>query len=165
MILIICTKCIFALRVMPARLGQVESVQELETLVGTKSEFWPNKYLCTQCGARAEGALEDQVVQWIHLDIHDVTPHEAFAAMHGMGLPEEQQCSIERLNTLLREVPIRHVHGKDIRGANYSLVETIELWDGTRVHFGSGADGAVVYRITPPISYTLMTEKALSEAP
>jgi hypothetical protein len=161
MILIICTKCPFALRVMPAGLTQVE---ELETLVGTKSEFWPNKYSCAQCGAHAEGALEDQVAQWSWADVRDVTPHEAFAAMHGMGLPEEQKCSVEVLDGLLREKPVRRVHGKDVRGSNYALIESLELWDGTLVYFGSGADGAVVYRVQPPVSYARLAEKALGEA-
>lgn len=155
MILIVCLPCAYAIRVMPSNVSDARSVQELEQLVGTRSEYWPNKYSCPRCDKPARGLLEQdadpRVLRAMH--VQEATPQEAFAAMNGLGFPDEQKCSLEAVQALLLETPVRKVIGKNVTGAERTIVDALELWDGTKVHFGAGAEGAVIYRITRPTSY------------
>lgn len=162
MIVVVCLPCSLVVRVMPLNASSPASTQELEQLVGTRSDFWPNRYPCPRCGANAQGMLERAADPnaLALLKLQDLTPQEAFAAFNGCGFPDEQHCSMAAVQALLLEQPIRRVVGTDVRGAERIIVDHFELWDGSRVYFGSGGDGAVVYRITRPVSYT---KKALAE--
>ena len=162
MIVVACLPCSLAIRIMPLVMGDASSCAELDMLVGHSSEFWPDKYPCPSCTQPATGVDELDVDQRVLqvMRLHDLTPQEAFAAFLGMGLPEEQRCSMSVLQELLREQPVRKVIGTDVEGAERTVVDALELWDGTKVHFGAGSDGAVVYRIVRPISYT---ERVLRE--
>ena len=155
MILVICPECPFAMRVMPVRVTNLQSAQELDQLVGTRSSFWPDRYPCPRCGKYAWGSKENltdpQTVQV--REIQDATPQEAFAALNGLGLPDEQRCALEVVQQLLVEQPVRRVVGKNVRGVERTIIDSLELWDGTKVYFGAGAEGAVIYRITRPHSY------------
>lgn len=155
MIVVVCTACALAVRIMPTNIGDVRSTDEAGVLVGPESSFWPNKFPCPRCEKDATGMLERHADPraLALMTLRDLTPHEAFAAFNGLGFPEEQKCSIETLQELLREQPVRRVIGKDIVGAPTVHIDAIELWDGTRVHFGSGTSGAVVYRIVRPPAY------------
>ena len=163
-LLIICLPCSLALRVMPARVGSMNSQRELRELVGEGSTFWLDKYPCPACEVHTSAVAEIQVDPRVlsELTVLDVTPHEAFAALHGMGLPEEQKCSLERVEELLREQPIRRVIGSTVEGAPpRTTLDALELWDGTKLYFaGTSGTGAVIYRITRPVSYT---KKVLAE--
>jgi hypothetical protein len=163
MIVIICLPCDLALRVMPTNAGSVSSQRELEELVGPRSAFWPDQYPCPQCNAMMRGMHEQKADSRAmqSLNLKDLTPQEAFAAFNGCGFPDEQRCSFAVVDALLRETPVRCIIGKDVIGLERTVLDAIELWDGTRIHLGAGGDGAVVYRITRPISYT---RKALAKA-
>lgn len=156
MIVITCLPCELAIRVLPENVADVRSVAELDALVGEKSDFWPNKYQCPRCDQPAAGLREVSAdPRALRLmTVRNLSPQEAFALFNGLGFPEEQQCSIEALQELLREQPVRRVIGRNITGATTVHVDAFELWDGTKIHFGAGAAGAVVFRIVRPPSYT-----------
>jgi hypothetical protein len=94
------------------------------------------------------------------MELRDLTPHEAFAAFNGFGLPEEQDCALESVQKLLAEQPVRKVVGTSITGMRRTIIDSLELWDGTRVYFGAGAEGACIYRIVRP---TMYAEKVIAE--
>lgn len=148
MIVVRCTVCPLLIRVM----GNVDEVQ---SLIGAHSEYWPNRYNCPVCGAPAVGHLELNLIQaeLEQLRIKDLTAQEAFAAFNGLGLPTEQHCTKEIVEELLRERPVRRLVATNIEGSRRCYVHHLELWDGTKLYFGAGADGAVIYRISPPHSY------------
>jgi hypothetical protein len=148
MILIICEPCSICLRVM----GDAE---EIDHLVGEKSDFWPNKFVCPTCEKTCVGVKEiDADPQVLNLlSLMDLGPEDAFKAMHGMGLPHEGDCRAPVVDELLRTQPIRKVKTKEIPHTHRCRVDWLELWDGTRMYFGAGAEGAVVYRITKPVSH------------
>jgi len=149
MIIVLCHHCSLTVRVM----GDSDEVQHL---VGERSDFWPDRYPCPRCGRHAVGNLEQDILagELARFHVRDLTPQEALAAFHGFGLPSEQRCTKETVETLLRENPIRRVAAKNIEGAERCYVQHLELWDGTKIYFGAGPDGAVIYRIAPPYSYT-----------
>jgi hypothetical protein len=55
---------------------------------------------------------------------------------------------------LLQERPVRRVIGRNVLGVERTVIDALELTDGTKVHFGSSAEGAVIYRVTQPAAYT-----------
>ena len=87
--------------------------------------------------------------------VRNLSPQEAFAAFNGLGFPEERSCTMDVLQALLREQPIRRIIGKNISGAMTAHIDALELWDGTKIHLGAGSSGAVVYRIVRPVPYAV----------
>jgi hypothetical protein len=87
------------------------------------------------------------------MELRDLTPHEAFAAFNGLGLPEEQHCSLESVQALLTEQPVRRVIGSTVKGQERTIIDALELWDGTKLHFSAGGEGAVIYRVVRSTSY------------
>ncbi len=156
MILVLCLPCALAIRVMPTRVGDTTSSDELETLVGRKSPYWPDKYPCPSCEKDARGIRETEADPraLALLKMRDLTPEEAFAAFNGLGFPDEQSCTFDEVQTLLKEQPVRRVVGRTIPLTERVVLDCLELWDGTKLHLGAGAEGAVVYRIARPHAYT-----------
>lgn len=146
MILILCPRCKCALRV-------TGDLNEAYNLVGPSSEFWPDKFTCFRCEKPAQGFLESEVAIKAQIEIKEVSPQEAYAAIHGLGILEERDFDKLTIDALLREQPIRRIGGKDLAGGGRTVIDYLELWDGTRVHLGASHDGAVIYRITRPHSY------------
>ena len=148
MILIVCENCSLCMRVM----GPAE---EIVYLVGEKSEYWPDKYPCPTCEKMCKGVpelLSDPRALSV-MNLVEVNPQEAFAALNGLGLPKETNCTAEVVGALLLEQPIRRIKAANVWGANRCIIDHFELWDGTRVYLGAGGEGAVVYRIVRPQSY------------
>lgn len=158
MILIVCIPCKLAIRVLPS---VIDRSDQLETLVGRQSDFWPDKFECPQCQGTMRGMLEAQAdVNALKLmRLKDLTPHEAFAAFNGLGFPDEQNCTLEALHELLREQPVRKLHGENVAGSTRSIIECIELWDGSKIYLGASPEGAVVYRTTTPVSAVKRLER------
>ena len=148
MIVISCSTCALALRVM----GDSD---EVSSLVGERSDFWPDHYPCPKCSAQAKCQTEREFLAGPQGEAHlrDLTPAEAFAALNGLGFPEEHECTAVAIDLLLRSTPIRRVAGREIRGSRRSYIDHLELWDGTKIFLGAGPGGAVVYRIALPHSY------------
>lgn len=149
MILIACEPCQLCIRVM----GDVE---EIEHLVGTRSDFWRERnYRCPVCEQRSVAYLEREVDPRVYgfSRLVDLNPQEAFSAFMGLGLPEEGDCRKEVVEELLRTKKIKGIKGKNILGTNRCRLDFVELEDGTRLYLGAGAEGAVVYRVMLPPSY------------
>jgi hypothetical protein len=164
MIIVACTPCNLVIRVMPTKAGDVSCVRELDQLVGRRSSFWPDQYPCPTCGVMAQG-FDERTVQEALLAAtacRELTPLEAYSAFNGFGFPDEQRCSLETVQRLLMSMPIKKVIGTDVRGSERTLIDALELQDGTKLHFAAGGDGAVIYRITHPTSYAA---KVLEEHP
>lgn len=148
MVIVVCLPCSTAFRVAGAP-------EELAHLVGEQSDFWPNKFPCPLCGVLTEGMRDSDIAEAARaaLRFRELTPQEAFAAFHGLGLPEERPCTGGVVSELLRSSPVRRVVGKDIPGTTRFMLDHIELWDGTKLFFGAGREGAMVYKISKPQSY------------
>lgn len=155
MIVVTCLSCALAVRVLPDVSAGAQAVAEVDWLVGKGSDFWPNRYPCPRCGQHASGLAESAVDPraLALLEVRDLTAQEAFVAFHGLGFPEERACSVEVLQELLTTQPVVRVVGSNITGAQTVHVDALELRDGTRVHLGAGASGAVVFRIVRPAAY------------
>jgi hypothetical protein len=162
MILIACLNCGLGIRVMPTRVTDPRSIQEVHQMVGENSTFWPDQFKCPRCGNPARGMLERKAdpKAVALLELRDLTPHEAFQAFNDLGLPEEQDCSLATVQQLLGEQPVRGIIGTDVMGMKRTIVDALELWDGTKIYFGAGAEGACIYRIVKPVS---ATQRVLTE--
>lgn len=147
MIVVVCANCRTAVRI------QGGEEEEMENLVGQRSEWYPDKFPCPSCDAKAtvHTAVDAEVMNV--LDIHDLTPAEAFVAFNGMGLPEEQECGPTAVNKAFSQ-PVKKINAKLIKGSNRSVLESIEFEDGTRLFLASSPYGATVYRISKPRSIT-----------
>lgn len=148
MIFIICRGCKTGLRIGPGEPG------ESEMLFGQQSDFYPDRYPCFRCEkpvAELVPAIDSQALQAV--EIFDVTPREAFAAMNGLGLPDEQECSATAVTKLFESQPVSHVKTRVIRNSHRCIVEYIEFENGVRIYLGSSVLGATVYRVAQPHSY------------
>lgn len=87
------------------------------------------------------------------MEVIELTPKEAFAAVHGLGLPKERAVCDEVLEPLFKAHGIK-LHGRQPRSNTRYYVDSLEMPDGTQIHFASSTQGAVIYRITKPHSYT-----------
>lgn len=147
MISIVCTACKVALSV-------VGDVTEVDQLVGQCSEFWKDSYTCFRCNGRAEGFLTAEIsaAALRELQVYNVTSLEAFAAMNGLGIPEERNCCGDVITPLLAALGVK-AHGKEYRGVPRFFLDSLELPDGTKLHLGASPQGACIYRITKPHSY------------
>ena len=151
MILLICAEGKHGLRVSPGdRRGPVS---EAEGLLGVSSEYYPDGYPCFRCGERMEFVPAADPNALRAVEMFDVTPQEAIAAMGGLGLPEERECSAAAIRALLDGAQVKHISTRQIRGSHRCLIDFIEIEDGTKVYLGSSAYGATVYRVVQPSSY------------
>lgn len=149
MIIIACATCSSALRV-------VGDFDEVQYLLGPQSDWYPDKYPCWKdCGGFAEYMQSIESAALGVLDLQDLTPHEAFVAFHGMGVPNERECSPSAVQEAFRSSPVKKVHARMIKGSHRSCVDLIELENGMKIFLGSSAHGAVVYRIAAPHLYAV----------
>jgi hypothetical protein len=154
MITLACLKCQVALRLS----GEFD---EMDFLVGMKSDWYPDRYPCPTGGCGGTMTLTDTIasVDLEKLRVHDLNPQEAFQAMHGMGLPKERECSAELvLKTLVGHL-VTSVDIQDLRGSNRSVIHSLTLENGVRLYLGSSPFGAVVYRVAPPRSHVQELEQ------
>lgn len=156
MIYIVCPSCKHGLRIASAEPGEVAR------MFGPGSEYHPASYPCFFCGEqKAKYALAMDASTLQQLEVFDVNPQEAVAAMHGLGLPAERECSASAVSQLLEGASIKSVRVRSIRNSHRSVIEFLELEDGIKVYFGASANGALIYRISRPTSYA---DRVLSEA-
>lgn len=129
-----------------------------DALVGTQSEFWPDKYRCPSCGnpcaAHPEGS------EYSVFPTRDLEPVELYAAMHGLGLPGEMMCDAETVREVLAK-GVTKVAGFVIPGTTRFVIEHVVVADGTRMFLAACPHGAVVYRIARRPGYA---EKVLEES-
>lgn len=147
--LVPCLNCYTAIRV-------IDDVEQTSHLVGPGSEFWPDKYPCVSCSSLCEAIPEHEAEPdaLARMKIKDLTAPELYAALMGLGTPDEMICDGATVRELLAGKTIKKVHGKDLPNTTRFLAEVLELDDGTKLYLGAASQGAVVYRITRPVSYT-----------
>ena len=146
MIVIHCPQCVMNFRLL-----------EDDSLVGTSSEFWPDKYTCPTCSSKCQGVHEAVVSNGA--PIRDIQPEELYAAMHGLGLPGEMLCDGDTVRAFLQS-GVSRVVGFEVPGTTRFVIEQIVAKDGSRLYLGASPHGAVVYRITRKHNYT---EKVLEK--
>ena len=145
MITVLCTTCNAGVRV-------VGEFAENDSLFGSSSEWYPDKYPCrnTGCSGNAKivapAELRDMPES---LDIVELSPQEAFAAFFGLGVPEERICTGDAVRSLF-ETPVESVDVKDIPRTNRCTLNSVEFEDGTRLFLAPSRYGAVVYKIKRP---------------
>ena len=145
-----CLQCCLAIRV-------IAEPEEITDLIGERSSFWPASYPCPTCGEKLT-ALEETDVDpsaFTRLGLIDLTVTEAFAAFEGFGLPEEHGCSASTVVDQLTGAGVARVKVQDVPNTGRSIIEFIELDNGTRIYLGASTVGAVVYPVTRPSSYLL----------
>jgi len=145
-IIIVCKDCGTGVRVS----GEVE---ELSHLLGEFNKDWyPDKYPCPTavCTGKAEFMEGIEPAALRMLNVHDLTPHEAYAAFHGLGLPTERDCGPTAVEKALLEHRVTAVDLQLVRGSNRSVVYSLTLDDGSRLYLGSSPFGAIVYRLSKP---------------
>jgi hypothetical protein len=81
------------------------------------------------------------------LDVHQLTPQEAFSALHGVGLPAERDCGEEVVRTLLLSQRVVKAEVRQVRNSNRAIVHSLTFEDGRRLYLGSSPEGAIAYRI------------------
>jgi hypothetical protein len=152
MITIACAACSHALSVT----GEAD---EIETLVGSRSDFHPDKYKCYNCEAPADCVLTAEVsaAAFKNLTVYDVTPQEAFAALHGMGIPPEMTCCAEVIEGMFEKQGIK-VTGYQMPRTSRYVLTALTFPDGSTVHLGASFPGALAYRITKKHSYVQAVE-------
>lgn len=148
MIIITCTHCRSAIEV-------TGDPHEISCLLGEHSDFWPDHYLCFRCGEPAEYSLLAEVssLALATLNIVRLTAQEAFAALNGLGLPEERTCCSEVVLPYFEQVGIK-VKGNQPRGQTFFRVEELTFPDGTTMFLAPSPMGAVIYRVRKKHSYT-----------
>ncbi len=138
MIYVLCRSCKSCLRVSPGQPGELEAMMS-----GLQAKCWD----CEQpLIIHNEVPVED-----IH--VIDVNPQEAYAAVNGLGLPTEKDCTAAAVTQLLTERRVTRVSATQIRDSHRCIIEYLELEDGSKVYLGSSAYGATVFRVSNPISY------------
>lgn len=148
MMLIVCTHCRLALRV-------IGDQGEIESLIGRMSELAQLGYPCAGCGRQTEAIRETEAdpEALSRMKVVDATPHEAFAAVYGLGLPSERACEPAVIDELLRTHRIVGVKLRPVPGSRRCCIDELTLEDGTRMFLGASSQGALVYRIVNRSSY------------
>lgn len=133
----------------------VGDFDEVEYLLGPKSDWYPDKYPHPDREVKELGEYQKVIDTAVlnELDVHDMTPHEAFSAMNGLGLPEERDCGLTAVKQLFSEKKVKGIGARQVNRQNRTIVDFVEFEDGTRMFFASSPLGPVVYRIQRPRSY------------
>lgn len=148
-LVVVCPGCGAVFRVL-----QTEQGTDVDHLVGRNSTYWPDGYTCPRCGSAAQGCDELDLPRGAQTtDVLDLTAGELLAALHGLGLPDEQQCDFDRVATLLTTTRLKRIEGSTVAGTNRCMLDHLQLEDGTKIYLGASSHGAVVYRVVKPTSY------------
>lgn len=129
----------------------------IDMLVGERSGFWPNGYVCPVCERVAVGVPTDRETPEMLSGrpgetLFELTPEEAFALHSGLGLPNERKCTVDNVATTLKEGVVRWGLATDLSSRRVYL-EWLETAGGTRLYLGAGPMGAIVFRVRPKHSY------------
>ena len=148
-LVVMCNGCGTLFRV----LGTTDS-ESVSMLVGERSDFWPDKYVCPQCGGDAVGQHEEALPRaYQTTSIVDLTAEELFSALHGLGLPNEEKPSAAAVVALFMTGKIVALDAHDVLGTGRCAINSITFMDGTHLFLGASAHGAVAYRLVRAPSY------------
>jgi len=129
--------------------------EELESqcLVGTASDFYPDRYPCPaeNCGEKmVYAAVLDKAAP---MTVVNLSANEAFSAFMGLGLPQERDCGVTAVMQLFEKQRVVKVDATQVPGANRCVLHSLLFDDGRRLWLGSCPEGAVVYRLAMPREY------------
>ena len=127
---------------------------EVDYTIGTKCDWYPDRYPCPKLDCKGLGEMIEQLdpASVRDMDVHDLTVQEAFAAFHGLGLPEERDCGPTAVLEAFK-VPVKSVDAKLLKGSNRTILYSIEFENGVRMFLASSAYGALIYRLATPHKY------------
>jgi hypothetical protein len=150
MVYLVCPDCHVGLRISPGEPGELEALLEVDPRgLGMKA------YPCFRCELEQAG-LTTEYPEGVEL--FDVNPSEAFAAINGLGVPTEQECNGAAVVEAFLKKRVKNVTTRMIRNSHRCILDNIEFDDGTKMYLGASAGGAIVYRIAPKHSYTKEAE-------
>lgn len=145
----LCTACFHAIRVMENFDGQETTLlSPPPSYQGTECLFCRSK----ETLHKEEVAIDPGLMQ--KLQMRDLSDVEFFGAIDGLGLPEERFCDLDTLQGVMVGKKVKLVVGKSIPNTSRTLIDYLILEDGSRIYFGAGAQGAVVYRLVKPFKYS-----------
>lgn len=148
MIVVSCGSCSLVIQVMG-------DPKQIDYLVGKSSRYWPDKYVCPRCESQAL-AVEGECAPpelLAHPRTMFLEAEEFYAALNGFGVPSEREADYETVRDLLTSMRITGIKARPSGNPKRTLIEWLELEDGTRVYIASGGRGATVYRIKRKTSY------------
>lgn len=155
MIIIVWPKSKFAIR-------SVGDYEEVDHLLGRKSEWYPDKYPHPAASVGELGTLQNAIdaraIQ--ELSIRDLSPQEAYAALNGLGMPEERDCGLTAVQKVFSEQKVKKVHARQVNRDNRTIIDSIEFEDGTRMYFAASPLGSIIYRVAQPHSYLRAVDDA-----
>lgn len=125
-----------------------EAVDELLPLAGR------NSISCPRCHARSIIVLAGYAFAVGRDTPPTVSAAQYLRAHYGVSAPGDLEPTLENVRTALLGQPLRRV-ALESTPASGVVINSLELWDGTTIHLGRGADGATVYRISTPQSSIL----------
>jgi len=142
-----CIQCYLALRTS----GEFD---EVDYLIGTRCDWYPDRYPCPRSGCNGKMTLTDVIDSKILplLEVHELNPQECFQAFNGLGLPKERSCSEVDVLRVMGNKKIKFIDMRNVNNTTRVIIHSIVLEDGCRIYFGSSPQGAMVYRIAPPRS-------------
>jgi hypothetical protein len=148
MITLACLQCRLALRTT----GHYE---EVDFLVGMHCPWYPDRYPCPRRECPGLMTLTDAIASedLVHLEIHDLTPQEAFQALQGLGLPSERVCRAEYVQQTVLGQTVVALDLQPIPNDNRCILHSLTLDSGYKIYLASSPQGAVVYRVAPPRSH------------
>ncbi len=147
-LVVLCSGCGAIYRVL------ADPSEDVDGLVGTRSAFWPDSYVCPRCGGQAAGSNEESLPRSIQtVKIVDLRASELYAAQHGLGLPEDAKPTLANVRQLFESVGVRVV-GTDVPNTERCSVDSLVFKDGTTLFLGASQHGAVAYRLASRHSYT-----------
>lgn len=152
--LLVCQQCMTAIRVVG---DMTEADYVLTPFVTSHSMCWTDT-----CPGPAQVVHQLPAELSAQLETRELSVGETWVALNGFGMPEEQECSPAAVKAAFTESPVRNVAVHPVRGSHRSQIEFIELENGTKIHFGSGPVGALVYRISKPHSYAKKVEDEIA---
>jgi hypothetical protein len=124
-------------------------------LVGEGSSWWPTDYVCPMCQGNAVGMHEEDLPRAMQTAlIKDLLPEELFAALHGMGMPEDRHATADSVKDMLLTKKITSVLLTDVKNTERCVIDKVVFEDGTKLYLGASTLGAVVYRVTAPVKYS-----------
>lgn len=124
-------------------------------LVGKDSEFWPDRYRCPSCRSSLLPSEEKDVMpellaspKIVHLEAE-----EAYAALMGIGLPEERKATLEAVRSVSVGHKVEAMGLEPVPNIDRTSVTWIRFDNGHTLYFAGGGAGAVIYRVKKPTSY------------
>jgi len=129
---------------------------EQESLVGVGSEFYPDKYVCPRCNAACE--VHRTYCKVDSRECLQLEADELYAALHGLGLPEQLDCAKATVEQLFRSRTCVRIGGHDLPHDRRIAIDYFEFDDGTRAYLACSSFGPVIYKVVRLPNYTKRKE-------